>query len=44
MEERYIAPNMEIICLECQDVITGSNETPFVPFNVNEVESINETW
>ena len=44
MEKKYITPEMEVISFECIDVITGSNETPFVPFNVNEVESINETW
>lgn len=36
MKERYITPEMGAIVLECEDIVTASNETPFVPFNINE--------
>lgn len=39
MNEKYEIPEIETICLECQDIVTGSNdETPFVPFNLNTAE------
>lgn len=39
MKKRYIAPEMEVVCFECENIITTSNETPFVPFSTNE-----ENW
>ena len=36
MKEIYASPEMEIVIIECQDVITTSSEedeTPFVPMN-----------
>ena len=35
MKEIYTSPEMEVILIECADVITsstGEDETPFVPY------------
>lgn len=31
MKQVYETPNVEIIIFETEDVITGSNDTPFIP-------------
>ena len=36
MKEKYVAPEMITIVFSRKDIITASNETPFVPFS--------ETW
>lgn len=40
MKERYITPEMEAIVCEREDIVTASNETPFVPFNTNESDEL----
>lgn len=32
-KEKYITPDMEIIKVEAEDIITSSNELPEIPFN-----------
>lgn len=39
MGEEYQIPEMEVIVFSSEsNVITSSNETPFVPFNLNTAE------
>ena len=38
MKEKYITPTMQVIGGSREEVITISNETPFVPFNMNETD------
>ena len=40
MKEKYITPTMRVIGGSREEVITTSNETPFVPFNTNETDGI----
>ena len=39
MQEKYVTPNIELVFLECADVVTnsGDNETEFVPDLTAEV-------
>ena len=42
MKNKYIAPDMDLISYELEDIITTSNpnETPFVPFNPDETPMV----
>lgn len=40
MKEGYITPTMQVINCRWEDVITNSNETPFVPFSMNGSDEI----
>ena len=36
MKEKYTIPELEIVILKCEDIVTSSreeDETPFVPYN-----------
>lgn len=34
MKEVYVEAQMEIIEFECEDIITGSNDTPIAPYGL----------
>ena len=39
MKERYTIPELEIVMMECDDIITSSgeeDETPFVPYSMDD--------
>ena len=39
MKERYTIPELEIVRIECDDIITTSreeDETPFVPYSMDD--------
>ena len=39
MKERYTIPELEIVLIECDDIITTSreeDETPFVPYSMDD--------
>ena len=39
MKEKYTIPELEIVILKCEDIVTTSreeDETPFVPYIINE--------
>ena len=42
MRKKYTIPEMELVVFKCEDIVTGSNESPFVPFNVDEVNELPE--
>lgn len=40
MKEKYRTPEMQITSIVWEDVITNSNETPFVPFDMTGVGEV----
>ncbi len=36
MKEKYVAPEMEVVEFETEDIITASGEAPFVPAEPTE--------
>ena len=39
MKEKYIAPEMEIVEFDCEDVITTSSDIPLTPVNPDDNET-----
>lgn len=36
MKEKYVAPEMEVVEFETEDIITTSGETPFAPAETDQ--------
>lgn len=36
--EKYIRAEMDVTVFEAEDILTGSNDTPFTPFSLDDEE------